>query len=156
MLLQTSSLLPTWIVDFTHQRVPHISKTNFVTFLVFEICCISSLTDFAQTTSQQESCAIAKMSAWCTILQYAHGLKLESPFVPSSTDCWPVRAKIRQNGRLGGRRGETGSRNMAASVVCFIILHMLGAVRDDFSSQRQRCCRTLWLHAHTSREVKNN
>jgi len=43
------------------------------------------------------------------------GLKLESPFVPSSTDCWAVRTKIRQNGRLGGRRGETGSRNMAAT-----------------------------------------
>ena len=44
----------------------------------------------------QESCAIAKMSTRCTIRQYAHGLKLESPFVPSSTDCWTVRAKIRQ------------------------------------------------------------
>ena len=56
------------------------------------------------------------MSARCTIRQYAHGLKLESPFVPSySTDYWDVRAKIRQNGRLGGRRGETGSRNMAAT-----------------------------------------
>ena len=28
--------------------------------------------------------------------QYAHGLLLESPFVPSSIDCWAVRAKIRQ------------------------------------------------------------
>jgi len=44
---------------------------------------------------QQESCAIAKMSARCTIRQCAHGLKLESPFVPSSTDCRAVRAKIR-------------------------------------------------------------
>jgi len=25
-----------------------------------------------------------------------HGLLLESQFVPSSTDCWAVRAKIRQ------------------------------------------------------------
>jgi len=41
-----------------------------------------------------------------TIRQYAHGLLLESPFVPSSTDCLAVRAKIRQNGRLGGRSGE--------------------------------------------------
>jgi len=31
-----------------------------------------------------------------TIRQYAHGLLLESPFVPSSTDRWSVRAKIRQ------------------------------------------------------------
>jgi len=31
-----------------------------------------------------------------TIRQYAHGLLLKSPFVPSSTDCWAVRAKIRQ------------------------------------------------------------
>jgi len=31
---------------------------------------------------KQESCAIAKMSAQCTIRQDAHGLKLESPFVP--------------------------------------------------------------------------
>jgi len=31
-----------------------------------------------------------------TIRQYAHGLLLENPFVPSSTDCWTVRAKIRQ------------------------------------------------------------
>ena len=46
--------------------------------------------------SEQKSCAIAKMSARCTIRQYAHGLKLESPFVPSSTDCWAVRAKINQ------------------------------------------------------------
>jgi len=28
--------------------------------------------------------------------QYAHGLLLESPFVPSTTDCWAIRAKIRQ------------------------------------------------------------
>ena len=48
------------------------------------------------STGKQESCAIAKMSARCTIRQYAHSLKLESPFVPSSTDCWAVRAKIRQ------------------------------------------------------------
>jgi len=31
-----------------------------------------------------------------TIQQYAHGLLLESPFVPSSTDCWAVWAKIGQ------------------------------------------------------------
>jgi len=31
-----------------------------------------------------------------TIRQYAHGLLLESPFIPSSTDCGAVRAKIRQ------------------------------------------------------------
>jgi len=64
---------------------------------------------------KQESCAIAKVSVRCTIRQYAPGLKLESPFEPSSTDCWAVRAKIRQNGHLGGRRGETRSRNMAAT-----------------------------------------
>jgi len=50
-----------------------------------------------------------------TIQQYAHGLLLESQILPSSTDCLAVRAKIRQNGRLGGRRGETGSRNMVAT-----------------------------------------
>ena len=31
-----------------------------------------------------------------TIRKYAHGLLLESPFVPSSTDCWAIPAKIRQ------------------------------------------------------------
>jgi len=31
-----------------------------------------------------------------TIRQYAHSVLLESPFVPSSTDCWAVRAKIKQ------------------------------------------------------------
>jgi len=36
------------------------------------------------------------MSARCTIRQYAHGLKLESPFVPSSTDYWAIWANIRQ------------------------------------------------------------
>ena len=30
----------------------------------------------------------------CTIRQYAHGLLLESPFVPSSTNCWTVQAKM--------------------------------------------------------------
>jgi len=30
------------------------------------------------------------------IRQYAHGLLLESPFIPSSTDRWAVLAKIRQ------------------------------------------------------------
>jgi len=44
----------------------------------------------------KETCDIAKMSARCTIWQYAHGLLLESLFVPSSTDCWVVRAKLRQ------------------------------------------------------------
>jgi len=33
------------------------------------------------------------MTARCTIQQYAHGLKLESPFVPTSTNYWAVRAK---------------------------------------------------------------
>jgi len=51
----------------------------------------------------------------CKIRQYAHGLLLESPFIPSSTDYWVVQAKIWQNGRFGGRRGEIGSRNMAAT-----------------------------------------
>jgi len=50
-----------------------------------------------------------------TVRQYAHGLLLESPLVPSSTDCWAVRAKKGKNGRLGGRRGETESRNMMAT-----------------------------------------
>ena len=31
-----------------------------------------------------------------TIRQYAHGLLLESQFLLSSTDCWAIRAKIRQ------------------------------------------------------------
>jgi len=43
-------------------------------------------------------------------------LLLESPFVPSTcTDHWAVWAKISKNGSLGGRRGETESRNMAAT-----------------------------------------
>jgi len=50
-----------------------------------------------------------------TIRQYTHGYFLESPFVPSSTDCWAVLAKIIKNGRLDGRRGETASRNMTAT-----------------------------------------
>ena len=45
--------------------------------------------------------------------EHAHGLLLEIPFVPSRTDRWAVRAG--KNGRLGGRRGETWSRNMAAT-----------------------------------------
>jgi len=64
---------------------------------------------------KQECCAIAKMSARRTVRQYAHGLKLESPFIPSSTDCWAVWAKIRQKQQSGGRRGEIGSRNMATT-----------------------------------------
>jgi len=50
-----------------------------------------------------------------TIPQCAHGLLLESLFVPSGTDRCSVWAKIGKNRRLGGRRGETGSRNMAAT-----------------------------------------
>ena len=50
-----------------------------------------------------------------TIRQYAQCLLLESPFVRSSTDHLAVRAFIWQTGRLGGRRGETGSRNMTAT-----------------------------------------
>ena len=50
-----------------------------------------------------------------TIWQYAYGLLLESPFEPSSTDCWAVWAKIRQKRPSRGHRGETGSRNMAAT-----------------------------------------
>jgi len=70
----------------------------------------------------QESCAIADVRAmrlgifnrFAQSDIYAHGSLLESPFlpVPSSTDCWEKQGK---NGRLGGRRGETGSRNMAAT-----------------------------------------
>ena len=50
-----------------------------------------------------------------TIRLYAHGLLLESQFLPSSTVCSAVRAKKGKNGRLGGRSGKTGSRNMAAN-----------------------------------------
>jgi len=35
-------------------------------------------------------------SGFHTVRQYAHGLLLESQFLPSSTDCLAVRAKIRQ------------------------------------------------------------
>ena len=31
-----------------------------------------------------------------TIRLYTHSLLLESQFLPSSTDCWAIRAKIRQ------------------------------------------------------------
>jgi len=31
----------------------------------------------------------------CTVRQYTHGLLLESPFMPSSTDRWAIRAKVR-------------------------------------------------------------
>jgi len=51
---------------------------------------------YVSSKLKQESCAITKMTARCTIQQYVHRLKLESPFVPSSTDYWAVRAKTRQ------------------------------------------------------------
>ena len=65
--------------------------------------------------------------------QYAHGLLLESPFGPSTTDCWAVWAKNKaKKGRLGGRSAETGSRNMAATqkmnfltLVSYSLLHTL-------------------------------
>ena len=66
----------------------------------------------------------------CTIRQYPHGSLLESPFVPSSTDCWAVRA----NGRLSGRRGETGSRNMAATQkINFLTLVSYSLLKTVFS-----------------------
>ena len=58
-----------------------------------------------------------------TIRQYAHGLLLESQFLPSSTDCLAVQAKISKNGRLGGRSGKTGSRNMAATQKINFLTH---------------------------------
>ena len=41
---------------------------------------------------------LPRNAPYLSIRQYAHGLLLESPFVPStcSTDCWAVRAKIKQ------------------------------------------------------------
>jgi len=69
-----------------------------------------------------------------TIRQYAHGLLLESPFVPSSTDCWAVRAKIRENGHLGGRRDETGSINMVATQkINFLTLVSYSLLQTVFS-----------------------
>jgi len=57
------------------------------------------------------------------IRQHSRGLQLESPFVLSSTDRWAVRATIRQKRPSGGRRGETGSRNMAATLkIIFLTL----------------------------------
>jgi len=41
-----------------------------------------------------------------TIRQYAHSLLLESLFVPSSTDCWAIRAKTGKNGRLVAAKPE--------------------------------------------------
>ena len=68
-----------------------------------------------------------------TIRHYTHALLLESPFVPSSTDCWAVRAKIRQNGRLGGRTGEIRSRNMAATQKNFSTLVSYSFLQTAFS-----------------------
>ena len=69
-----------------------------------------------------------------TIRQYAHGLLLESPFVASSTNRWAVWTEIRQNGRLGGRRGETGSRNMAATPkINFLALVSYSLLQTVFS-----------------------
>ena len=88
--------------------------TNLVIFIVqlFKIikridkyrtrCCrnMATYTDTLVLTDKcywlQESCAIAKITARCTIWQYAPGLQLESPFLPSCTNRWAVRAKIRQ------------------------------------------------------------
>jgi len=39
----------------------------------------------------------------CPIRQYAHGLLLESPFIPSTIDCWAVRAKIKQKRPVGAK-----------------------------------------------------
>ena len=47
------------------------------------------------------------------IRQYAHGLLLESQFLPSNK--YRLLGYTSKNGRLGGRRSETGSRNMAAT-----------------------------------------
>jgi len=77
-----------------------------------------------------------------TVRQYAHGLLLESPFVPSSTDRWAVRAKIRQNGRLGGRRGETGSRNKAAT--------------QNINSLTRFPIRSYWLRDHFLLVARSN
>jgi len=70
-----------------------------------------------------------------TIRQYAHGLLLESLFVPTSTDRWAVRVKIRQkNGRIGGRRGKTGSRNMAMTQkINFLTLVSYSLLQTVFS-----------------------
>jgi len=69
-----------------------------------------------------------------SILTAQSGLLLESPFAPSSTDCCAVRAKIGKNGRLGGGRGETGSRNMAATQkINFLTLVSYSLLQTVFS-----------------------
>ena len=68
------------------------------------------------------------------IRQHAHCLLLESPFVPSSTDRWAVRAKIRQKRPSHGRSGETGSRNMAAThKINFLTLVSYSLLQTVFS-----------------------
>ena len=86
---RSTSQVVTLTQDVHHQKslsLPN-AKARYVKYLR------PRLTPTAVWQVEQESCAIAKMSVRCTIRQYAHGLLLESPFVPSCTDCWVVRAK---------------------------------------------------------------
>jgi len=65
------------------------------------------------------------------IWQYAHGR-------------WAVRAKKGKNGRLDGRRGETGSRNMVATPkINFLTLISYSLLQTVFTSDRRQTDDTL-------------
>jgi len=81
------------IANFSHTSRIHFS-TNNTSFRPFKRMGCKCWILVAKTTSGFNSDR--------TIRQYARGLLLESPFVPSSTDRWAVRAKIRQRSDVWG------------------------------------------------------
>jgi len=63
-----------WIVDFTHQRASHISKTNFVTCLAFAICSLHNVVNVRHISQKPRHMWVAylknqfhRMSGfWCS------------------------------------------------------------------------------------------
>jgi len=68
-----------------------------------------------------------------TIRQYAHGLLLESLFYRFVPIAGLYGQKLGKNGRLGGHRGETGSRNGSDPKINFLTLVFYSLLQTGLS-----------------------
>ena len=88
-----------------YSRLPYLGKSNKSFFEQYHACIwlfsLSKNKNKKAGLSQRWLCdapykTTSGYNSDHTVRQYAHGLLQESPFVPSSTDCWAVGVKIRQ------------------------------------------------------------
>jgi len=104
-----------------------------------------------KTKTRQESCAITKMSVRCTIRQYAHGLKLESP----SAKHYPYQHKSniysakKANFNSKGLHFATGQTHQNLLCMCSVRYCSIGHMHlGEVAVQQQPPQQEYWVSSH--------